>query len=342
MTGIERNDGAMDLTTRYLGLNLRNPIVAGAGPVTRDLHNIRRLEDFGAAAVVLPSIFEEQIEQEKQLIENMEAMGIDSYPEALTYFPPAESYGVGPTQYLETLYRASKAVDIPIVASLNGTTDRGWIDYACQIEQAGADALELNIYLIPTGPDMTGCEVEDRYISILKAVKQAVKIPVAVKLGPYFSAVGHMARQLVDAGADGLVFFNRFYQPDIDLGQLTLLPNLELSTAKEIRLPLLWIGVMAGKTRASLAASTGVESADEVIKYLLAGADVVMTTSAILRHGVSYMKVLLDGLAGWLAVRDLDTLDRVRGRLSQRNIADPAAFARANYIRVLQGYEPAR
>ena len=296
MTGIERNDGPMDLTTRYLGLNLKNPIVAGAGPVTSDLHNIRRLEEFGAAAVVLPSIFEEQIEQEKQLIENMEAMGVDSYPEALTYFPPSESYGVGPTQYLETLYRASKAVDIPIVASLNGTTDRGWIDYARQIEQAGADALELNIYLIPTSPEITGREVEDRYISILRAVKQTVKIPVAVKLGPYFSAVAHMATQLADAGADGLVFFNRFYQPDIDLGHLTLLPNLELSTAKEIRLPLLWIGVMAGKTRASLAASTGVESADEVIKYLLAGADVVMTTSAILRHGVSYIKVLLDSL----------------------------------------------
>lgn len=328
----------MDLTTRYLGLNLKSPLVAGAGPLTGELHNVRRLEDFGAGAVVLPSIFEEQIEQEKQLIENMEEVGIDSYPEALTYFPPTESYGVGPTQYLETLYRAGKAVDIPIVASLNGTTNRGWIDYARQIEQAGADALELNIYMIPTSPDITGREVEDRYISILKAVKQAVKIPVAVKLSPYFSAVGHMATQLVDAGANGLVFFNRFYQPDIDLSGLALLPNLELSTAKEIRLPLLWIGVMAGKTRASLAASTGVESADEIIKYLLAGADVVMITSALLRHGVSYMQVLLDGLVGWLAARDLDTLDRVRGRLSQRNIADPAAFARANYIRALQGY----
>lgn len=338
MTGFEGSDDTMDLTTRYMGLNLKNPIVAGAGPVTRDLHNIRSLEDFGAAAVVMPSIFEEQIEQERQLIENMETLGIDSYPEALTYFPPSESYGVGPTQYLETLYRASKAVDIPIVASLNGTTDRGWIDYARQIEQAGADALELNIYMIPTSLDITGCEVEDCYISILKAVKQAVKIPVAVKLSPYFSAVGHMATQLVDAGADGLVFFNRFYQPDIDLGELTLLPNLELSTPKEIRLPLLWIGVMAGKTRASLAASTGVESADEIIKYLLAGADIVMTTSALLRHGAGYMTLLLNGLESWLVARDLDTLDRIRGQLSQRNIANPTAFARANYIRTLQGY----
>jgi dihydroorotate dehydrogenase (fumarate) len=330
----------MDLTTHYLGLRLQSPLVAGAGPVTRELDNIRRLEDFGAGAVVLPSIFEEQIEQEKQLIESMETMGGNSHPEALTYFPPAESYGIGPRQYLETLYRAGKAVDIPIVASLNGTTDRGWIDYACQIEQAGADALELNIYMIPTSPEMTGREVENRYISILKAVKKSVEIPVAIKLSPYFSALGHMASQLVDAGADGLVLFNRFYQPDVDLGQFTLLPNLELSTAKEIRLPLLWIGLMAGKTRASLAASTGVETADEVIKYLLVGADVVMTTSALLRHGVSYMKVLLDGLKSWLVARDLDTLDRLRGRLNQRNIQDPIAFARANYIRTLQGYEP--
>jgi dihydroorotate dehydrogenase (fumarate) len=330
----------MDLTTRYLGLNLRNPIVAGAGPVTREVHNIRRLEDFGAGAVVLPSIFEEQIEREKQLIENMEAVGIDSYPEALTYFPPAESYSVGPSQYLETLYRATRAVDIPVIASLNGTTDRGWIDYAHQIEEAGADALELNIYMIPTSPGLTGQEVENHYISILKAVKRAVTIPVAVKLGPYFSSIGHMARQLVDVGADGLVLFNRFYQPDIDLGQLTLLPNLELSSAKEIRLPLLWIGVLAGQVRASLAASTGVESADEIVKYLLAGADVVMTTSALLRHGVDHMQLLVEGLKNWLAARDLDTLDRIRGRLSQCNVADAATFVRANYIRVLQGYEP--
>lgn len=332
----------MDLTTRYLGLNLRNPIVAGAGPLTRELHNIRRLEDFGAGAVVLPSIFEEQIEQEKQLIENMEAVGIDSYPEALTYFPPAESYSVGPSQYLETLYRATRAVDIPIIASLNGITDRGWIDYARQIEETGADALELNIYMIPMSPCMTGQEVENNYISILKAVKRAVTIPVAVKLGPYFSSIGHMAGQLADAGADGLVLFNRFYQPDIDLGQLTLLPSLELSSPKEIRLPLLWIGVLAGQVRASLAASTGVESADEIVKYLLAGADVVMTTSALLRHGVGYMEMLVDGLKSWLTARDIETLDRIRGRLSQCNVADAAAFARANYIRVLQGYEPSR
>lgn len=328
----------MDLTTRYLGLNLKNPLVAGAGPLTGELENIRRLEDFGAGAIVLPSIFEEQIDQERQLIERLDAIGADSYPEALTYFPGPSAYRVGPHRYLDLLRRAAAAVDIPVVASLNGTTDHGWVRYAREIEEAGADALELNVYIISTDANVSGHEVERRYISVLEAIKQAVTLPVAVKLSPYFSALGHMATQLVDGGADGLVLFNRFYQPDIDLAQLALLPDLELSTPKEIRLPLLWIGALAGRIRASLAASTGVESADEVVKYLLAGADVVMTTSALLRHGVAHMKVLLEGLKSWLAARDLDTLDSVRGRLSQRVTANPNTFARANYIRVLQSY----
>jgi dihydroorotate dehydrogenase (fumarate) len=328
----------MDLTTRYLGLTLKSPVVAGAGPVTRRLDNIRLLEDLGAGAVVLPSLFEEQIQQEQQLLDRLATTGADSYAEALTYFPVAESYGIGPSVYLETIYQASQAVDIPVVASLNGITDEGWIEYAQQIEDAGADAIELNIYFIPTAPDLDGDEVEDRYIRILQAVKRAVKIPVAVKLSPYFSAMGHMAVQLVDAGADGLVLFNRFYEPDIDLTDLTLLPNLELSTRAEIRLPLLWIGVLSGRVGASLAASTGVEGPDEIVKYLLAGADVVMTTSALLKHGAGYMKVLVDGLTSWLAARDLATVDSIRGRMSQRNIEDKTAFARANYIHVLQGY----
>ena len=328
----------MDLTTRYLGLTLKSPIVASASPLTGKLDNIRQLEDLGAGAVVLPSLFEEQIQQEQQLIDRLETTGADSYAEALTYFPAPESYGIGPAVYLETLHQASRAVHIPVVASLNGITNQGWIEYAHQMEEAGASAIELNIYFISAAPNADGREVEDRYLGILKAVKRAVKIPVAVKLSPYFSGMGHMAVQLVEAGADGLVLFNRFYQPDIDLTQLTVLPNLELSTRAEIRLPLLWIGVLSGQFGASLAASTGVESSDEVVKYLLAGADVVMTTSALLRHGASHMKVLLDGLTGWLAERDLSTLDQVRGRMSQRNLADKTAFARANYIRVLQGY----
>jgi dihydroorotate dehydrogenase (fumarate) len=208
------------------------------------------------------------------------------------------------------------------------------------MEEAGADAIELNIYFIPADLATPGREVEDRYLSILRAVKQAVKIPVSVKLGPYFSAVGNIVVQLVEAGADGVVLFNRFYQPDIDLTQLALLPNLELSTSAEIRLPLLWVGVLSGRVAASLAASTGVESSDEVVKYLLAGADVVMTTSALLRHGIGYMKVLLDGVRTWLAERDVTTLDRIRGRMSQHNIQDATPFVRANYIRVLQSQQP--
>jgi dihydroorotate dehydrogenase (fumarate) len=330
----------MDLTTRYLGLSLKSPLVAGASPLTGELDNIRRLEDLGAGAVVLPSIFEEQIEQEERLIERLTTTGIESNPEALTYLPSAASYRFDSGRYLETLHRAASAVDIPVVASLNGITDHGWISYATQMEQAGADAIELNIYLVPADPGMPGQEVEHRYAAILRAVKRAVSIPVAVKLGPYFSAMGHMANRLIEAGADGLVLFNRFYEPDIDLTRLTLLPSLELSTAAEIRLPLLWIGILAGRVRASLAASTGVESADEVIKYLLAGADVVMTSSALLRHGVGHMGAMLEGVRNWLAARDLDTLDLVRGRMSQRNIVDPTAFERANYIRILEGYQP--
>ena len=330
----------MELKTRYLGLDLKNPLVAGASPLTRDLDNIRRLEDLGAGAVVLPSIFEEQIEQEGQLIEHMDAVGADSYGEALTYFPAPPVLGAGPDRYLEVLREAVAAVEIPVIASLNGATDHGWVRFARQLEEAGADALELNIYWVPTNPHISGHEVENQYISILKSVKQTVKIPVAVKLNPYFSAMAHTATRLVDAGADGLILFNRFYQPDIDLGLLELQPNLQLSRAQEIRLPLLWIGVLSGQIQASLAASTGVESSNEVVKYLLAGADVVMTTSALLRHGVNYMKELVNGLETWLAARNLDTLDNVRGRLSQRNVLDPAAFARANYIRILQGYLP--
>jgi len=328
----------MDLTTRYLGLTLKNPLVASAGPLTADLDNIRRLEDLGAAAVVMPSIFEEQIEREQELIENMETIASNSYGEALTYFPSQSSYRLDPERYLEVLRKAAAAVDIPVIASLNGTTEGGWIGYARQMQEAGADALELNAYIISTDIDQRGGEIERRYLSIVRAAKQAVTIPVAVKLSPYFSSMGHMARELVDAGASGLVLFNRFYQPDIDLAQLTLSPSLALSSPQEIRLPLLWIGVLSGRVRASLAASTGVETSDEIVKYLLAGSDVVMTTSALLRHGIDHMRLLLGGLTSWLKARDLDTLDRVRGRLSHRNVADPSAFARANYIHMLQSY----
>jgi len=332
----------MDLTTKYLGLSLRNPLVASASPLNADLGNIRRLEDAGAGAVVLPSLFEEQIDYEEQLLESLVTNGTDSFAEALTYFPAQIEYKGGPQNYLEVVRRAVEAVNIPVMASLNGITDSGWIDYARLIEEAGASAIELNIYWIPVDLALSGREVEQRYVDILRAVKESVAIPVAVKLNPYFSALGHMAVLLDQSGADGLVLFNRFYQPDIDLARLRLLTNLDLSAPNEIRLPLLWIGVLSGRLKASLAASSGVQSVDDVIKYLLAGADVVMTTSSLLKQGIGYLATLLGGLKDWLSAREIETLDRVRGQLSQRNVADPTAFERVNYIKILQGYEAKR
>lgn len=330
----------MNLTTRYLGLELRNPLVAGAGPLTGELDTLRRLEDGGAGAVVLPSIFQEQIEYEQQLIEQLTLAGADSYGEALTYFPPQTAYAIDPEHYLGLVRRAAEALEIPVIASLNGFTNQGWVQYARQIEQAGASAIELNIYLLPANLELSGSDIEQRYLDIVAAVKAAVKCPVAVKIGPYFSAVGHMARRLEQAGADGLVLFNRFYEPDIDLARLALDSHLELSSSYEIRLPLLWIAVLSGRLRASLAASSGVDGVDEVVKYLLAGADVVMMTSALIRHGAEHMQVLLAGLERWLAARNLDSLASVRARMSHRHIADPEAFERANYIKMLQGYPP--
>jgi dihydroorotate dehydrogenase (fumarate) len=328
----------MDLTTRYLGLTLKNPLVASASPLTGDLGNLRRLEDFGAAAVVLPSIFEEEIEAEEAESERLTIARGESFAEALSYFPAAIGSGVGPHAYLDLIRRAREAVAIPVIASLNGISPAGWRDYARLVEEAGASAIELNAYFIPSDLSLSGREIESRYVDMLKSVKAAVAIPVAVKLSPYFSAPGYMAIALAEAGADGLVLFNRFYQPDIDLPALRLQRDLELSRPAEIRLALLWIGVLAGNIGASLAASTGVDSADEVIKYLLLGADVVMTTSALLRHGMDYMAELAGGLRSWLAARDIDAVARIRGRMSRGAISDPTAFDRANYIQILQGY----
>ncbi len=328
----------MDMTTRYLGLTLKNPLVASASPLNSKLDNIRALEDAGAAAAVLPSIFEEQIAREEELFDALMTTGIDTYGEALTYFPAHTAFALDTQRYVEVVREAVAAVDIPVIASLNGITDHGWIEYAREIEAAGAAALELNIYFIPSDLTLTGRDVEARYLDILKAVKETVNIPVAVKIGPYFSAPGHMALQLDKVGADGLVLFNRFYEPDIDVSRLALVSDLALSNAYEIRLPLLWIGVLAGKVKASLAATSGVESGTEVVKYLLAGADVVMTTSALLRHGIGHMKVLLDQLENWLEARGISSPDRIRGRMSHAAVDDPTAFERANYIQVLQGY----
>jgi len=330
----------MQLATRYLGLELRNPLVASASPLNADLANIRRLEDAGAAAVVLPSLFEEQIAAETARAEHLVRVGVESFAEALTYFPEAADSDGAPSAYLDLVRRASAAVDIPVLASLNGATDEGWVAYAASLQEAGAAAIELNLYVVPTDLAVTGAEIERRYLDVVRRVRAAVTIPIAVKLSPYFSAVGNMADALAAAGANGLVLFNRFYQPDVDLGRLELAMDLELSRSSELRLPLLWIGVLAGRVPASLAASTGVTSADEVIKYLMVGADVVMTTSALLRHGVGYMSTLLEGLRSWLAARDFESLDAVRGLLSRKRLAQPDMFERANYLKIIQGYRP--
>lgn len=335
------NEGATDLATRYLGLPLRNPLVASASPITGELGTVRHIEDVGAAAVVLPSIFEEQIEREVRDYEQARGIALDGFPEIASFFPEPGFYKVDPHEYLDLIRRAVDAVEIPIIASLNGTTSEGWVNYAKLIEEAGAKAIELNIYFIPTDLGMTGRDVEQRYVEVVRAVCAAVAIPVAVKLHPYFSAVASFLTELARAGAEGFVLFNRFYQSNIDLARLRLRNNLRLSDPGEIRLPLLWIRMLAGRIDASLAASTGVESAEEIVKYLLVGADVVMTTSSLLRHGVDHLRVLLNDLNGWCAAREFDALSRFRGMLSQQKMQNPTGTDRAEYIRILQGYSDA-
>lgn len=327
-----------DLSTTYMGLALAHPVIASASPLSKDLDGVKRLEDGGASAIVMFSLFEEQIRAEQEALEVLSTAGSESFAEALSYFPPAEAYRVGPDHYLELLRRARDSVRVPIIASLNGVTNDGWIDYAKQMQQAGAAAIELNVYFIAADLDLTGRDVEQRVLDILRAVKRSVSIPVAIKLSPFFSAFGNMARQLDEAGADALVLFNRFYQPDFDLDRLEVVPNLQLSTPNEIRLPLLWIAVLAGRVKASLAATTGVHSGVEVVKYLLAGADAVMSTSAVLEHGASHLGTLVAELRAWLEQRDYESVTQMKGAMSQRKVADPTAFERANYVKILETY----
>ncbi len=323
----------MNLASKYLGLDLKNPLVVSASPLGLKIDNIRTLEDHGAAAVVLPSIFEEEIDFD---IEEMERLLFETSSEAQTFLPPGAEIQ-GPQKYLDLIRQAVDAVDIPIIASLNGISRTGWIQYAQEVQEAGASAIELNIYFLPTDLSITGAQVEARYLEILQAVKANVSIPVAMKLSPYFSSPGNMIRGLDQAGADGFVLFNRFYQPDIDLAEMGLTRDLRLSNKNEIRLQLLWIGAVAGRIKGSIAASSGVETADEVLKYLLVGADVVMTASALIRHGLGHMRTLLNGLQAAMAARELDSLDQLRGKLSRGSVTDPTAFDRANYIKILKG-----
>lgn len=327
----------VDLRTQYMGLELAHPVVASASPLSKDTDGIRRLEDAGAAAVVMFSLFEEQLRKEREALD-LALVGADSHAESASYFPPLAEFSVGPDRYLELIRRAREAVRVPIIASLNGVTDQGWVDYAKQMQQAGAAAIELNVYFIPTDPRVTGPEIEQRYLDVLQAVKRVVSIPVAMKLSPFFSAFANLACRLDQAGANGLVLFNRFSQVDFDLERREVVSELQLSSASEARLPLLWLAILSGRVRASLAATTGVQSALEVVKYLMAGADVAMTTSALLRFGASHLRVLRDDLARWLGEHDYRSVAQLKGSMSQQHVASPDAFERASYVRALESY----
>jgi dihydroorotate dehydrogenase (fumarate) len=330
----------MDLTTTYMGLTLKNPIVPSSSPLSENLDNIRRMEDAGAGALVMYSLFEEQITLESHQLDHYLNYGIETFPEALSYFPEMETYKVGPDQYLERVQRAKAAVNIPIIGSLNGVSTGGWIDYARDIEQAGADALELNVYYIPTDMQMTSAEVEQIYLDVLRDVKKSVSIPVAMKLSPYFSATANMAYRLAEAGADALVLFNRFYQPDFDLENLEVVPRLVLSTPYELRLPLRWVAMLYGRVNVDFAITSGVHTVEEVLKSMMAGAKVSMMASELLQNGIQRITQVLEGMAQWMEEYEYTSIAQMQGSMSQQSVAEPAAFERANYMKVLASWRP--
>jgi dihydroorotate dehydrogenase (fumarate) len=328
----------IDLSTTYLGLQLKNPLVVSASPLSEDLDNLRRMEDAGAAAVVLHSLFEEQIHLESQDLSHNLSRGTESFAEALSYFPDMADYNLGPEGYLEHIRQAKAALGIPLIASLNGTSSGGWTSYAREIEAAGADALELNIYFLPTDPQVPGTQVEQNYFDLVRQVKGAVTIPLAVKLSPFFTAMAHVGSGLAEAGADALVLFNRFYQPDFDLENLEVTPSLALSTSQELLLRLHWVAILFGRVRADLAVTGGVHGAHDVIKAIMAGAKVAMMTSALLKHGIEYLNLVHAEVVRWLHEHEYQSVRQMHGSMSQRSIANPSAFERANYMKVLRSY----
>jgi dihydroorotate dehydrogenase (fumarate) len=329
----------MDLSTTYLGLKLKNPIVPSASPLSHTLDSMKRLEDAGAAAIVMYSLFEEQITHEAAELDHYLSYGTESFAESLTYFPEANEYNLGPEEYIELLHSAKGSLEIPVIGSLNGISTGGWIEYAKKIEEAGADALELNVYYIPTDPKLVSQDVEERYLEVLHAVKRTVKIPVAMKLSPHFSSMANMARRLDNAGANGLVLFNRFYQPDIDLETLEVKPNVILSSPQALRLPLRWIAILYGRLKASLAATSGVHRAQDVVKLMMAGADVTMMCSALLKNGPQHVQQVLSELDQWMLEHEYTSVKQMKGSMSQKAVADPAAFERANYMKALNTYK---
>lgn len=331
----------MDLTTTYLGLTLRSPLVVGAAaPLTEDLDNLKRMEEAGAAAIVLHSLFEEQIRKERLELHHHLEYGTESFAEALTYFPEPEVFHVGTDAYLEHIHQATELVNIPIIASLNGSTIGGWTDYARQIQQAGASALELNIYAIPTDLDRSAAEVEEQYLEVVRSVRAAVTIPVAVKLSPYFSNLANIAKRLTEAGANGLVLFNRFYQPDLDVEDLTVQPHVLLSTPQDMRLPMRWIAILYDRVQADFAATSGIHKAQDVVRMMMVGAKVTMMVSVLLRHGIEYLQTIERDLQAWMEENEYASIQSMQGIMSQRNCPDPSEFERAQYMKAIQSYRP--
>lgn len=330
----------MDLRTTYMGMKLENPLVPSASPLSKNTETIERMAEAGAGAIVMHSLFEEQLTGSSLEMDHFLEHGTESFGEALSYLPEWDVYDVGPDTYLEHIRTATERVHIPIIGSLNGTSNSGWVNFARQIEQAGADALELNIYHIPTDPGISGQEVEQMYLDVIKSVCDTVKIPVAVKFGPFFSSIPHITAEMINAGAKGLVMFNRFYQPDIDIDELEVIPNLILSDSTELRLPLRWTAILNGRLDADIAITSGIHSGTDVIKGLLAGASVTMMASELLRNGIGRIGEIRADLLAWMEENDYESVEQMRGSMSQHHVREPEAFERANYVKVLQSFKP--
>lgn len=328
----------VDLTTTYLGLQLKNPLVASSSPLSQKIDSIKQLEDAGASAVVMYSLFEEQIIQESLKLHEDFERGAGIFAEALDYLPDFGQYSIGPETYVEHLRNAKNAVDIPVIGSLNGISTGGWIEYAQKIEAAGADALELNLYYLATDPELTSSKLEDQYTTLVSDVRERISIPIAVKLSPFFTALPNFARRLAEAGADGLVLFNRFYQPDFDLEELEVVPNLVLSVSNEMRLPLRWIAILYGRIPVDFALTSGVHSAEDVLKAMMAGASVTTIASEFLMHGVGRARDILEEMRIWMQEHEYESVAQMKGSMSQQSVAEPSAFERANYMRVLSSY----
>ena len=332
----------INLNTTYLGLSLKNPLVVSASPLSKNVDRVRQLEDTGAAAIVLYSLFEEQICQESLALNEVLNRGTESFAEALSYFPEVEDYNIGPERYLKHLQKIKAAVDIPIIASLNGSSRGGWLEYARKIQEAGADALELNIYHMPTDLQLTSDELEQNQVDLVRLVRGNLTIPLSIKLSPYYSAFASFARRITEAGADGLVLFNRFYQPDLDIINLKVMTNLQLSRSEDMRLPLRWVAILYDRIKTDFAITSGIHTREDIVKAVMAGANVTMMASTLLENGIPHLSVLLKGLENWMEMFQYTSIEQMRGVMSQKMVQNPAAFERANYLRILNSLDNKR